>query len=97
MQKDKPKRPIPQISRNYRLQCMVARHTFKSHQTNGATPMTKILAKHGYEVWMSYDHTAGVYELFASSEGSDYIGCADTRQEALKIANNWIRERRLNG
>lgn len=28
----------------------------------------------GYEVWYNYDPSAGVYELFASSQFDDYIG-----------------------
>ena len=47
--------------------------------------MTRIAEQHGYEVWVHYDHTAEVYEMFASEEGSDYIGCADTLSEARQF------------
>jgi len=33
------------------------------------------------EFWINYDHTAGVYEIFKSQDGSDFIGDADTIQD----------------
>lgn len=48
----------------------------------------------GYEVWRVFDDTAGVFELFASADCDDYIGCADTPGEAVQLAARWVRERR---
>jgi hypothetical protein len=31
--------------------------------------------------------------MFASEEGSDYIGCSDTLTDAQAYAKNWIAER----
>ena len=55
----------------------------------------RLLTKHqdlGREVWVNFDEGAEVYELFASSEGDDYIGCADTLAEARLIASEWFQE-----
>ena len=55
----------------------------------------RLLTKHqdlGREVWIHFDESAEVYELFASSAGDDYIGCADTIQEAKQIASDWFKE-----
>jgi hypothetical protein len=54
--------------------------------------MTLIGKQHGYEVWTHYDHTAGVFEMFASKEGSDWIGCADTLSDARQFAKIWLAE-----
>jgi hypothetical protein len=54
---------------------------------------TRILADKGFEVWMTHDSSAEVYELFASDACDDYIGCADTPDEALTVAREWIDER----
>jgi hypothetical protein len=43
----------------------------------------------GLEVWAAWDDSAEVYELFTDAEGEGYIGCADTKQEAVKIARWW--------
>lgn len=59
--------------------------------------MIKIADRNGYEVWMAYDNTAEVYELFASEDGTDYIGCSDTKQEAKRFAKEWIDEHIANG
>ena len=47
-------------------------------------------AKHGLEVWQTWDAGAEVFELWASPECNDYIGCADTRAEAQRIAREWL-------
>lgn len=55
----------------------------------------KLLTKHtdlGREVWIKHDQSAEVYELFASEDGDDYIGCADTVAEARKVASQWFEE-----
>lgn len=55
----------------------------------------KLLTKHtdlGREVWINFDKSAEVYELFASEDGDDYIGCADTVAEARKVASQWFEE-----
>ena len=44
------------------------------------------------EVWAQFDDTAEVYELFASKDGDDYIGCADTLTEARLVAQEWFSE-----
>lgn len=46
----------------------------------------------GLEVWVKWDSSAEVYELFASENGDDYIGCADTSLEARKVAKEWFEE-----
>lgn len=48
--------------------------------------MQKIATAKGYEVWAQYDSSADVWELFASEDGDDYLGCADTLQEAREAA-----------
>jgi hypothetical protein len=55
--------------------------------------MRRIAKARNCEVWVRYDRTAGVYEMFASEEGSDYIGCSDTLTDAQAYAKNWIAER----
>lgn len=55
----------------------------------------KLLTKHtdlGREVWIKYDKDTELYELFASEDGDDYIGCADTVAEARKVASQWFEE-----
>jgi len=55
----------------------------------------KLLTKHtdlGREVWVHHDQTAEVYELFASADGDDYIGCADTLAEARQVAREWFED-----
>jgi hypothetical protein len=47
----------------------------------------------GLEAWITWDESAQVYELWASSDCDDYIGCADTRAEALKVAYHWFDDR----
>jgi hypothetical protein len=53
----------------------------------------RLLAERGYEVWSVYDEGAEVFELFASEDCNDYVGCATSRQEAMKAAREWIAER----
>lgn len=56
----------------------------------------RLLAKHedlGCEVWIHFDESAEVYELFTDSEGEGYIGCADTVKEARLVARDWFEER----
>lgn len=49
--------------------------------------MTLIYKYHnGREIWARWDKEAKIYELFASNDGSDYLGCADTLTEARKLA-----------
>lgn len=38
------------------------------------------------------DRTADVYELFASPDGDDYLGCFDTIQEATTYAKRHAKE-----
>lgn len=49
--------------------------------------------RQGLEVWQTWDEGAEVFELWASAECDDYIGCADTRAEAQKIAREWFADR----
>jgi len=52
--------------------------------------MVKIASRNGYEVFRTFDESAQVYELFTDEDGIGYIGCADTRAEALVIAQEWL-------
>ena len=54
--------------------------------------MKKILAKKGYEVWVKWDATAEVFELFSDSDAVGYIGFAETIAEATKIGTWHIDE-----
>jgi hypothetical protein len=56
--------------------------------------MRRILNRNGYEVWVHFDRTAMVYELFAEKEAECYLGCADDIAEATRIGNSWINQRR---
>lgn len=47
----------------------------------------------GLEAWAKYDHSAGLYEIFASEECDDYIGYADTIDEAKEFARQWAQDR----
>ena len=66
--------------------------------SNKITPKAshaQLLARHadmGREVWITWDSGAEVYELFASDECGDYLGCADTIEEARAIARDHFRE-----
>lgn len=55
--------------------------------------MKRIANRNGFEVWAHFDRTAKVYELFASEDGGDYVGDADTLSQAQKYAEQWISER----
>jgi hypothetical protein len=44
----------------------------------------------GLEVWTTWDDSAGGYEIFTDPEGEGYVGFADTKQDAMKIARWWI-------
>lgn len=50
-------------------------------------------AKQGLEAWSTWDDDAKIYELWASPECTDYIGCADTRAEAQQVARGWFADR----
>ena len=58
-----------------------------------ATQMIAHDRKQDLEVWARYDSDAEVYELFASEEADDYIGCADTLNECQKVARSWFDDR----
>jgi hypothetical protein len=47
----------------------------------------------GLECWSTWDEGAEVYELWASSDCDDYIGYADTRAEAVRVARAWFADR----
>ncbi len=47
----------------------------------------------GIEAWVRFDASAELYEVFASAECDDYIGCADTMREAHEVARQWFDER----
>jgi hypothetical protein len=53
-------------------------------------------ARQNLEAWCLWDESAEVYEVFASEECNDYIGCADTRFEAIKVARYWFAEQAEN-
>jgi hypothetical protein len=44
------------------------------------------------EYWAAFDRSAGVWELFRSKEGSDYLGCFDSIAEALAYAQRHDKE-----
>lgn len=48
--------------------------------------------KNGFEVWGVWDVTAQVWELFASQEADDYIGCVDSIKEAEEFARDYFAE-----
>jgi hypothetical protein len=55
----------------------------------------RLLVRHhdlSREVWIKWDESAMLYELFASENGDDYIGCADTVSEARAVAADWFNE-----
>jgi hypothetical protein len=54
--------------------------------------MRKILAKKGYEVWVKWDETAEIFEMFSDSDAVGYIGFAETIAEATKIGTWHIEE-----
>jgi hypothetical protein len=39
-----------------------------------------------------FDDTARVFEIFADSDCDSYLGCADTLDEAARVAQDWIDE-----
>jgi hypothetical protein len=49
--------------------------------------------KQNLEAYSVWDEAAQVYELFTDPNGKGYIGCADTRAEALKVAREWFADR----
>jgi hypothetical protein len=51
--------------------------------------MSKIYEANGREFWIAFDSTARVYEMFASRDADDYLGCFDTVQEAVAYAKAW--------
>lgn len=50
-------------------------------------------AKQNLEVWATWDSGAQVYELWASENCDDWIGCADTRAESVAVAREWFADR----
>lgn len=54
--------------------------------------MTLIHEMRSREYWVQLDRTADVYELFASPDGDDYLGCFDTIQEATTYAKRHAKE-----
>lgn len=46
----------------------------------------------GTEIWIQFDESAEVFELFTERECESYIGCADTRAEAIKVANWYLND-----
>lgn len=42
------------------------------------------------QCWSTWDESAGVYELWSDPDCQNYIGCADTRKEALAVAFDWF-------
>jgi len=62
--------------------------------TTRSTEPTKLMdfPAQRLEAWTKYDESADIYEIFASEECDDYIGCADTLPEARLVATDWARE-----
>lgn len=46
----------------------------------------------GWQTWARWDEGAEVWEIFASDTGGDYIGCADTIEEAKDAARDYFEE-----
>lgn len=46
----------------------------------------------GTQIWIQYDESAEVYELFTERECISYVGCADSRAEAIKVANWYLND-----
>jgi len=44
------------------------------------------------EYWVQFDPSAAVFEMFASSDGDDYLGAFDTKAEALAYAKQHDKE-----
>ena len=55
-----------------------------------------IAKKNGLEAWITFDPSAEVFEIWAEPECECWIGCADTRREAERIARDWFAERACN-
>lgn len=51
------------------------------------------LPSKGLEVWMTWDQSAEVYELFSDRDCIGYVGCADSKPEAVQVAREWLKER----
>jgi hypothetical protein len=54
--------------------------------------MHLIAAKRGYEAYIQYDESGGVWEVFADTGPETYLGCADDRAAAAKIGKDWVEE-----
>ena len=48
--------------------------------------MIRILKTARREYWVQFDRSAGVWEMFASPEGADYLGAFDARAAAKAYA-----------
>lgn len=55
--------------------------------------MQLIAKKKGYEAYIQYDKSGGVWEVFADTGPETYLGCADERADAVKIGKDWVEER----
>lgn len=55
--------------------------------------MERIAARDGYEVWAGFEPTSQVWQMYASETCEDWIGDADTLEEARTFAEQWITER----
>lgn len=55
--------------------------------------MTLIYKTARREYWLApFDPTAEVFEMFASEEANDYLGCFDTKAQALAYAKQHAAE-----
>lgn len=59
-----------------------------------STKPTKIMnfPDMGREAWAKWDADAEIYEVFASSACDDFIGDADTIEDAKQVARDWAND-----
>lgn len=58
--------------------------------------MQMIYRKTGNEYWLKWDETAHVHEMFASEDGSEYLGCFSTIREAEAYAREMEDKRMVD-
>lgn len=50
----------------------------------------KVAEDLGYEVWARWDAQAEIFELFLEKECVAYIGLADTKEGARRVAKHYL-------
>jgi hypothetical protein len=54
--------------------------------------MRRVAAKKGYEAYINYDASGGLWEVFTDTDCVGYIGCADSREDAVRVGRDWVAE-----